>query len=81
MTTKVNFPKSGMGIDEGTVSRWLKNVGEKVQKDEFIVEIETAKALQEVLAPISGTLVQILVPEGETAVVNTTLAMIEEEAG
>ena len=77
MTTKVNLPKSGMGIDEGTVFRWLKVVGQKVEKGEIIVEIETAKALQEVEAPVGGTLAQILVEEGETVPVNTTLATID----
>jgi pyruvate/2-oxoglutarate dehydrogenase complex dihydrolipoamide acyltransferase (E2) component len=81
MTTKVNFPKSGMGIDEGTVIRWLKTAGEKVKKDEIIVEIETAKAMQEVEAPVSGTLVKILVAEGESATVNTYIAEIEESHG
>jgi pyruvate/2-oxoglutarate dehydrogenase complex dihydrolipoamide acyltransferase (E2) component len=78
MTKKVNFPKSGMGIDEGTVTRWLKGVGDRVQKGEVIVQIETAKAVQEVEAPASGTLAEILLHEGETAAVNTTLAVIEE---
>jgi pyruvate/2-oxoglutarate dehydrogenase complex dihydrolipoamide acyltransferase (E2) component len=49
-----------------------------VRQGEVILEIETAKALQEVEAPVSGTLVRILVPEGATAVVNTPLAVIEE---
>lgn len=78
MTIKINFPKAGMGIDEGTVIRWLKAVGEKVEKGEVIVEIETAKAMQEVEAPSSGTIVKILVAEGETAAVNATLALIEQ---
>jgi pyruvate/2-oxoglutarate dehydrogenase complex dihydrolipoamide acyltransferase (E2) component len=77
MTTKVNFPKAGMGIDEGTVARWLRAVGDQVEKGEPLVEIETAKALQEVTAPASGTLTQILTAEGETAAVNTTIAVIE----
>jgi len=77
MTTKVNFPKSGMGIEEGTVTRWLNSVGDKVEKGELLVEIETVKALQEVEGPISGTLAKILVAEGETAAVNTALAVIE----
>jgi pyruvate/2-oxoglutarate dehydrogenase complex dihydrolipoamide acyltransferase (E2) component len=77
MTTKVNLPKSGMGIEEGTVSRWLKAVGERVEKGEPIAEIETAKATQEVEAPASGTLVKILVAEGETAAVNTAIGVIE----
>jgi pyruvate/2-oxoglutarate dehydrogenase complex dihydrolipoamide acyltransferase (E2) component len=81
MSTKVNLPKSGMGIEEGTVVRWLKAVGDNVRQDEVIVEIETAKALQEVQAPVSGTLVEILVAEGETAAVNTALATIEEGRG
>jgi len=79
MTTKVNLPKSGMGIEEGTVSRWLKNVGDPVVEGEPIVEVETAKAMQEVHAPATGRLVQILVPEGQSAEINTTIALIEEE--
>jgi pyruvate/2-oxoglutarate dehydrogenase complex dihydrolipoamide acyltransferase (E2) component len=78
MAVSVNFPKSGMGIEEGTARRWLKAVGDKVQQGEVIVEIETAKALQEVEAPVSGTLVRILMPEGATAAVNTPIAVIEE---
>lgn len=78
MTINVNFPKSGMGIEEGTIVRWRKAVGEKVVKDEMLVEIETAKALQEVASPATGVLVEIIVAEGETAPVNTALAVIEE---
>jgi pyruvate/2-oxoglutarate dehydrogenase complex dihydrolipoamide acyltransferase (E2) component len=78
MTVKVNFPKAGMGIEEGTARRWLKAVGDEVRQGEVILEIETAKALQEVEAPVSGTLVRILVPEGATTAVNTPLAVIEE---
>jgi len=77
--TKVNLPKSGMGIEEGTIARWLKAVGERVSRGEIIVEVETAKALQEVEAPASGTLVKIIVSEGMTTPVNTTLAEIEED--
>ena len=73
----VNFPKSGMGIDEGTVLRWCKAVGNTVSKDELLVEIETAKAVQEVLAPVGGVLREILVPTGETVPVNRPLAIIE----
>ena len=79
MRTKVNLPKWGMGIDEGTVTRWLKQVGERVQKGEPLVEIETAKATQEVEAPTSGILAEILLAEGETAPVNSAIAMIEED--
>jgi pyruvate/2-oxoglutarate dehydrogenase complex dihydrolipoamide acyltransferase (E2) component len=79
MTTKVNFPKSGMGIEEGTVKRWLKSVGDKVVKGDVLAEIETAKAIQEVEAPVSGRLLDILLPEGETGAVNTAIAVIEED--
>ncbi len=78
MSVKVNFPKSGMGIDEGTVVQWLKSVGDRVQKDEVLVEIETAKAIQEVVAPVDGTLTEILVALGESVPVNSTLGVIEE---
>jgi pyruvate/2-oxoglutarate dehydrogenase complex dihydrolipoamide acyltransferase (E2) component len=81
MSVKVNLAKSGMGIEEGTIARWLKAVGEKVQKGEILVEVETAKAIQEIEAPASGTLSTILLREGETAAVNSTIAMIEEQAG
>jgi pyruvate/2-oxoglutarate dehydrogenase complex dihydrolipoamide acyltransferase (E2) component len=78
MSVNVNFPKAGMGIEEGTARRWLRAVGDQVRQGEVIVEIETAKALQEVEAPVSGTLVRILLPEGATAAVNTPIAVIEE---
>jgi len=77
MMIKVNLPKSGMGIDEGTVHRWLKRVGDNVTRGEVLVEVETAKALTEVQAPASGVLAQILVPEGTAAPVNSALALIE----
>ena len=77
MTTKINLPKSGMGIDEGTVLRWLKAVGDDVIEGEVVVEVETAKAVQEVVAPISGTLTKINVAAGETTSVNTELGVIE----
>lgn len=76
--TKVNLPKSGMGIEEGTVTRWFKAVGDQVHQGDVLVEIETAKALQEVQAPAAGRLVEVLVNEGDTVPVNTALAMIEE---
>lgn len=78
MTIKVVLPKSGMGIDEGTILRWLKAEGDRVTQGESIVEVETAKATQEVEAPATGTLVKILLSAGETATVNTDIALIEK---
>lgn len=81
MSISVILPKWGMGIEEGTVIRWLKTVGDAVEKGEPIVEIETAKATQEVESPATGTLVKIVLPEGETAAVNSEIAVIEERHG
>lgn len=80
MATKVVLPKWGMGIEEGTITRWLKNEGERIGQGEPLVEIETAKATQEVEAPVSGTLTKILLRAGESAPVNTEIAVIEEHA-
>jgi pyruvate dehydrogenase E2 component (dihydrolipoamide acetyltransferase) len=81
MTTKVNLPKSGMGIEEATILRWFKAEGEAVTRGEPIVEIETVKAIQEVEAPVSGRLSKILLAEGESASVNSDIALIEEGNG
>ncbi len=78
MSTTLKMPKWAMGIEEGTVVQWLKAEGEAVTQGEILVEIETAKAVQEVEAPISGTLSKILLAEGETAEVRSDLALIEE---
>lgn len=77
MSTRVNLPKWGMGLEEGTIVRWLKAVGDRVEKGEPIAEVETAKAIQEVAAPVGGTLIEILLGEGETAPVNSDIAVIE----
>jgi pyruvate/2-oxoglutarate dehydrogenase complex dihydrolipoamide acyltransferase (E2) component len=78
MTTKVVLPKSGMGIDEGTVVQWLKAEGDSVTKGEPLVEVETAKAIEAVEAPITGRLSKILLAAGQTAAVNTDICVIEE---
>lgn len=75
MSVKVNLAKSGMGIEEGTIARWLKAVGEKVQKGEILVEVETAKAIQEIEAPASGTL-RIIKEPGEIYQVGTIIGEI-----
>ena len=81
MTTTIVLPKWGMGIEEGTIVRWLKSEGDRVVAGEAIVEIETAKATQEVEAPVDGRLAKILLPAGQSAAVNTDIAVIEEERG
>jgi pyruvate/2-oxoglutarate dehydrogenase complex dihydrolipoamide acyltransferase (E2) component len=81
MTTPVVLPKWGMGIEEGTVTQWLKAEGDTVTQGEPIVEIETAKATQAVEAPVSGRLSKILLAVGETAAVNTEIGLIEQSDG
>jgi pyruvate/2-oxoglutarate dehydrogenase complex dihydrolipoamide acyltransferase (E2) component len=68
-----------MGISEGTIARWLKREGDAVTEGEIIVEVETAKAMEEVPAPVSGVLARILLAEGETAEVHTEIGLIESE--
>jgi pyruvate/2-oxoglutarate dehydrogenase complex dihydrolipoamide acyltransferase (E2) component len=77
MATTVVLPKWGMGIEEGTVIRWLKAEGDAVVQGEPLVEIETAKATQEVEAPASGRLVKILLAAGQSAAVSSEIAVIE----
>jgi pyruvate/2-oxoglutarate dehydrogenase complex dihydrolipoamide acyltransferase (E2) component len=77
MRTKIVLTKSGMGIEEGTLIRWLKSVGDPVVQGEILAEVETAKATQEIEAPVSGTLVTVSLAEGETAAVNTEIGEIE----
>lgn len=77
MATDINFPKPGMGIDEGTLVAWHKKVGDTVTQGELIAEIETAKSTLEIEAPVDGALIRILVEEGEEIQVNTSLGVIE----
>ena len=77
MTIKLTLPKPGMGIEEATIVRWLRAEGDRIRQGEPIVEIETAKATQEIEAPADGTLVRILLAEGQVAAVNAEIALIE----
>lgn len=77
MATEVNLPQFGMGMTEGTVQKWLKAEGDPVTEEEEIAEVEAEKVTVMVVAPETGTLVRIVVKEGETVPVFTTLAMID----
>lgn len=79
MKEEVLLPQWGMGMDEGTVVEWFKKVGDAVTEDEPLAEIEAEKVTETLEAPATGTLTEILVGEGETAKVRTTLAVIETE--
>jgi 2-oxoglutarate dehydrogenase E2 component (dihydrolipoamide succinyltransferase) len=74
------MPQMGESIAEGTLSRWLKQVGDEVKRDEPIFEISTDKVDAEIPAPSAGVLTEILVQEGETVPVQTVVAKIDTEA-
>ena len=78
--TKVVMPQMGESVAEGTVAKWLKQPGDRVEKDENILEINTDKIDVEVPAPASGYLIQILIEEGATVEVGTALAVIGDSA-
>ena len=78
---EVPMPQMGESIAEGTVSQWLKQVGDSVERDEPILEISTDKVDAEIPSPSDGTLVEISVQEGETVEVGTIVAFIDTEGG
>ena len=76
MSHTVELPALGESVTEGTVTTWLKSVGDTVALDEPLVEVSTDKVDSEVPSPVAGVLLQILVPEDETVEVGTQLALI-----
>ncbi|KAA8743890.1 2-oxoglutarate dehydrogenase, E2 component, dihydrolipoamide succinyltransferase, partial [Actinomyces johnsonii] len=83
MSESVKMPALGESVTEGTVSSWLKAVGDAVEADEPLLEVATDKVDTEVPSPASGVLLEIRVPEDETVEVGTVLAIIGDpsEAG
>src|SRR5205823_7846420 len=79
--TQVKMPQMGESIFEGTVTKWLKKKGDKVQRDEPLFEISTDKIDTEIPSPASGVLQDILVKEGQTVQINTTVAIIGDGSG
>jgi 2-oxoglutarate dehydrogenase E2 component (dihydrolipoamide succinyltransferase) len=80
MKVEMVMPQMGESIAEGTVLKWLKKEGDRVEKDENILEISTDKVDSEIPAPASGTIVALLAAEGETVPVGKVIAHIETEA-
>ena len=76
----VIMPQMGESIAEGTLSRWMKKVGDPIKRDEPIFEISTDKVDAEIPAPVAGTLAEIIVQEGQTVAVQTVVARIETDA-
>ncbi len=81
MATEVVMPQMGESIAEGTITRWLKKVGEQVERDEPLFEISTDKVDAEIPSPAAGTLTQVLFNEGDTVEVNKVVAYIGEAGG
>jgi len=79
--TTVTMPRLGEGVSDGTIGRWLKHPGDRVEKDEPLVEVITEKVNAEVPSPAAGTLVRILAPEGEKVTVLAPIAEIDEGRG
>ncbi len=77
----VLMPQMGESIAEGTLSKWLKKVGDTVKRDEPLFEISTDKVDAEIPAPAAGVLAEIKVQEGQTVPVQTLVAVLETEAG
>ena len=78
MATKVIMPQLGESVVEGTVTRWLKEEGETVEEFESLLEVNTDKVDSEIPSPAAGTLLKIVVPEGETVKAGTVIAWIGE---
>src|ERR687897_468200 len=76
----VIMPQMGESIAEGTLSKWLKKVGDPVKRDEPIFEISTDKVDAEIPAPSAGVLAEILVPEGKTVPIQTFVPRLETDA-
>jgi pyruvate dehydrogenase E2 component (dihydrolipoamide acetyltransferase) len=77
MSTEVVMPQMGESIAEGTITKWLKKVGERVERDEPLFEISTDKVDAEIPSPAAGTLTEIRFKEGDTVEVNTVIAVLD----
>jgi 2-oxoisovalerate dehydrogenase E2 component (dihydrolipoyl transacylase) len=78
MPTTITMPQLGETVTEGTVAQWLKKVGDSVEKYEAFVEVSTDKVNAEVPSPVTGTIREVLVAEGETVATGTPIAIIDE---
>src|SRR5438309_12083204 len=78
MATEVKLPRLGQGMESGTIVKWLKSEGDRVEKGEALYELDTDKVTQEVEAEASGVLLQIAVSEGEVEV-GKTIGLIGDQ--
>src|SRR5947199_243324 len=80
MATEVVMPQMGESIAEGTITKWLKNVGDHVERDEPLFEISTDKVDAEIPSPAAGILTDIKFKEGDTVEINTVVAVLDGES-
>ncbi|MEK4425361.1 2-oxoglutarate dehydrogenase complex dihydrolipoyllysine-residue succinyltransferase [Solibacillus sp. FSL K6-1523] len=78
---EIKVPELAESITEGTIAQWVKQVGDRVEKGEFIVELETDKVNAEIISEEAGVLTQILAPEGDTVLVGQVIAVVEAGEG
>ena len=77
MRVEVLLPQWGMGMSEGTITEWLKQVGDVVAEDEALAEVESEKVEETLESPVAGTLTEIVVQAGDAVEVRTVVAIIE----
>src|ERR671935_2820777 len=78
---ELKMPKLGESVTEGTIGKWLKQPGEKVDKYDLLVEVQTDKVNTEIPSPVAGTLKEVKVREGETVPIGTLLAIFDTADG
>ena len=78
---EVVMPQMGESIAEGTIVKWHKKVGDKIKKDETLLEISTDKVDSEIPSPAAGVLAEIVVPEQKTVAVRTVIAYLDSDGG
>lgn len=76
--TDIVMPQMGESIVEGTLTKWLKKAGERIEKDEALFEISTDKVDTEIPSPVAGVLAEVLVEEGKTVAINTVVGRVDE---
>src|SRR5438132_8622626 len=81
MSYELKMPKLGESVTEGTIGKWLKQPGEKVNKYDLLVEVQTDKVNTEIPSPVEGTLKEVKVQEGQTVPIGTLLAVFDTADG
>src|SRR5712691_5303771 len=81
MAFELKMPKLGESVTEGTIGKWLKQPGDKVNKYDLLVEVQTDKVNTEIPSPVAGTLKEVKVAEGQTVPIGTLLAIFDTADG